>query len=94
MAKTKLAPQKTLPAEYRRARFWDGSRTGLFPAALWPLFARIFSGTILTPAKSVCHAIFGTVAEGLVAGERQFLISWMQFLAVVRPGIAAPSSFL
>jgi hypothetical protein len=57
IAKTKPAPHKILPVEYRRAHFWDSSATSVFQTAILPLFTAFFWGTKSTRAKKpfLCH---------------------------------------
>jgi hypothetical protein len=43
IAKTKPAPHKILPMEYRCVHFWDSSTISVFQTAILPLFAAFFS---------------------------------------------------
>jgi hypothetical protein len=68
IAKTKPAPHKILPAEYRRAHFWDSSTTSVFQTAIPPLLAPTF----FSSAEFIPHneAIFMPFCRLLWAAQR------------------------
>jgi hypothetical protein len=79
IAKTKPAPHKILPVEYRCVHFWNSSTTNAFQTAILPLVGGIFFGAKSTRAEKpfLCH-FFTAVSGG--AGNRE-----PQLLAEQRP---------
>jgi hypothetical protein len=57
IAKTKPAPHKIPPVEYRCVHFWNSSTTSAFQTAILPLFCGIFFWAKSTRAKKpfLCH---------------------------------------
>jgi len=72
IAKTKPAPHKILPVEYRCVHFWNSSTTSVFQTAIPPLFTAFFLGAKSTGAKKpfLCHFLL-QCPEALEIGSRQ-----------------------
>jgi hypothetical protein len=80
IAKTKPAPHKILPVEYRCVHFWNSSTTSAFQTAILPLFGGIFFGAKSTRAKKpfLCHFLL-QCPEALEIGSVMRKKEWGMF---------------